>query len=399
MATLTFSEARQEVLRRVLVPNQIPVESVWLTEAAGRIGAEDVPCDRDMPPLPRSLRDGFAVRAADLGSDLSTGLEIIGEVRAGQMPSQPIRQGTAISIMTGAVVPDGADQVVMKEHVEHSGNLIRSARAPNPGEWISPAGSMARAGDIVVPSGRRIDASAIAMLATIGRSQIRVYRQPVVRILATGDEVVDIARKPNATEVRNSNSWALAADVRRFGGRPEILPVAPDQEHITRELIEYGLAADLLLISGGVSAGDYDFVETALANLGADFYFDRVTIQPGQPTVFGRANGTFFFGLPGNPLSTMVTFRIFAEAALARLSGVAQPDLLFHRAALHSPYRHKPGFTRFLPGLLSGGGSEVEILAWQGSGDIPTLVRANCFVVIDSERETWSAGEFIEVLL
>ena len=395
MATLTFSGARQEVLFRVLVPTVIPVESVWLTEAAGRICAENVPSDRDMPPLPRSLRDGFALRSADLGA----GLEIIGEVRAGQMPSQSVRQGTAISIMTGAVIPDGADQVVMKEHVEHAGNLIQSARAASPGEWISPAGSMAREGDIVVPSGRKIDASAIAMLATIGRSQVQVHRQPVVRILATGDEVVDIARKPNATEVRNSNSWALAADVRRFGGRPEILPVAPDREHITRELIEYGLAADLLLISGGVSAGEYDFVETALANLDAEFYFDRVTIQPGQPTVFGRAKGTFFFGLPGNPLSTMVTFRIFAEAAIARLSGVANPELFFHRAALQSPYRHKPGLTRFLPGLLSSGGSEVEILAWQGSGDIPTLVRANCFVVIDSGRDAWNTGDSIEVLI
>ncbi|MEO5951111.1 MAG: molybdopterin-binding protein, partial [Chloroflexia bacterium] len=200
-------------------------------------------------------------------------------------------------------------------------------------------------------------------------------------------------------QVRNSNSWALAADVRRFGGRPEILPISPDQEQITRDLIAYGLEADLLLISGGVSAGEYDFVEVALANLGAEFYFDRVLIQPGQPTVFGRANGTYFFGLPGNPLSTMVTFRIFAEAALSRLAGISHPELNFHQAAMQSRYTHKPGLTRFLPGILSNYGSEVELVAWQGSGDIPALVRANCFVVIDSKQETWEPGQLIQVIL
>lgn len=395
MATLTFSEAREEVLRRVLVPTDIPTESLWLTDAVGRVCAADIRSDRDMPPLARSLRDGFAVRSSDLASQL----KITGEIRAGQMPASPLEPSSAISIMTGAVMPDGADQVLMKEHVSNTGTHISTDRPPAPGEWISPAGSMARQGGIVIPSGRRMDPAAIAMLANVGQSQVLVTRQPIVRILATGDEVVDIARTPNPTQVRNSNSWALAADVRRLGGRPEILPISPDQEQITRDLIAYGLEADLLLISGGVSAGEYDFVETALANLDAEFYFDRVLIQPGQPTVFGKARGTYFFGLPGNPLSTMVTFRIFAEAAMSRLSGIADPPLHLHSAAIQANYSHKPGLTRFLPGLLSGNGKKVEILSWQGSGDIPTLVRANCFVVVDSEQESWQAGDFIQVLV
>jgi len=287
----------------------------------------------------------------------------------------------------------------MKEHVSRSGSHIATERLPQPGEWISPSGSMARKGDIVVPKGRRIDPAAIAMLATIGQSQVQVNQQPIVRILATGDEVVDIARTPNATQVRNSNSWALAADIRRFGGRPEILPIAPDEEQVTRDLIAYGLEADLLLISGGVSAGEYDFVEVALANLGAEFYFDRVLIQPGQPTVFGKAKGKYFFGLPGNPLSTMVTFRIFAEAALSRISGLKDPQLNFHTAAIQSRYSHKPGLTRFLPGFLSDFGRQIEILPWQGSGDIPTLVKANCYVVIDAEQDVWEKGQPIQVLM
>jgi molybdopterin molybdotransferase len=301
--------------------------------------------------------------------------------------------------MTGAVVPTGSDQIVMKEHVTLNGAFLTTSRPATPGEWISTAGSIAHEGDIVVPRGRRIDASAIAMIATVGQSQVPVYRRPIVRILATGDEVVDIPRKPDHTQVRNSNSWALAAEVQRLGGRAEILPIAPDQEQITRELIAYGLEADLLLISGGVSAGDYDFVEVALANLGAEFFFDRVLIQPGQPTVFGRARGTFFFGLPGNPLSTMVTFRIFAEAALSRLAGIPTPELFFHQATLTHPYQHKPGLTRFLPGRLSAQGRDVEIIPWQGSGDIPAIVRANSLVVIDQDKSSWQTGEYIQVLI
>jgi len=395
MATLTFADARQQVLDRVALPSNIPVETVWLSDALGRVSGADILSDRDMPPLPRSLRDGFAIRSQDLPGPLS----VIGEVRAGQLPDKPLSPGACLSIMTGAVIPDNADQVVMKEHVEHNDGAVISSRPSSPGEWISPKGSMARSGDVVVPKGHRIDAAAIAMIATVGQSQVVVNRQPVVRILATGDEVVDIARKPDNTQVRNSNSWALAADVRRFGGRPEILPISPDQEQITRDLISYGLEADLLLISGGVSAGEYDFVEIALANLGAEFYFDRVLIQPGQPTVFGQAKGTYFFGLPGNPLSTMVTFRIFAEAALSRLSGIGSPELNFHQASIKSRYSHKPGLTRFLPGLLTANGSEVELIPWQGSGDIPTLVRANCFVVVDAEKGAWEEGELIQVIL
>ncbi|WP_031498537.1 gephyrin-like molybdotransferase Glp [Bryobacter aggregatus] len=394
MGTLSFAAARRAVLDRVAIPGAIATESVWLTDAMGRVCAEDIGSDRDMPPLPRSLRDGFAVRSSDLPGRLT----VAGEIRAGQMPTETLVAGTAVSIMTGAVIPDGADQVVMKEHVTRAADRVETSRPGVAGEWISAAGSMAQCGEVVLPHGTRIGAGAIAMLASVGRTQVSVLRQPVVRILATGDEVVEIARQPNATEVRNSNSWALAADVKRFGGRPEILPIAPDDETVTRDLIEYGLKADLLLISGGVSAGDYDFVESALSQLGAEFYFTEVAIQPGKPTVFGKARGTYFFGLPGNPLSTLVTFRVFAEAALARLCGVAEPDFQLSRAALRSPYRHRPGLTRFLPGKLSNEGRSVEVLPWQGSGDIPALVRANCLVVVDSEQEEWAAGDSIEVI-
>ncbi len=393
MATLSFAEARQMVLDTVPVRRARKTERVWLNEAMGRVLGEDVLADRDMPPMARSLRDGFAVRGADVPGTL----RVKGEVKAGEMPSRAVGAGEAMRIMTGAVIPEGADAVLMKEHVALDGDVLRVERAALAREWISEAGSMAKSGEAVVRLGRVVDSSVVAMCASVGRSQVEVFERPVVRILSTGDEVLDIARKPDATQVRNSNAWALAADVRLFGGTAEILPVAPDEEKATRELIEYGLEADLLLISGGVSAGDYDFVEVALGNLGAEFYFDRVLIQPGQPTVFGKAKGTYFFGLPGNPLSTWVTFRVFAQAALERLAGMETDRPFAETAPMAKAYRHKTGLTRFLPGLRDATGA-VEILAWQGSGDIPALVRANAIVMVDAEKEAWEVGDRIGVL-
>jgi molybdopterin molybdotransferase len=391
MATLRFAEARQMVLDRVAPTERRNTERVWLSDAMGRVLAADVAADRDMPPLPRSLRDGFAI-TGEAGS-----FRLAGEIQAGQMPDRALGEGEAFAIMTGAVIPAGADRVVMKEHVRRNGDRITVERPTEAREWISEAGCLARAGESVVKRGQVVDSSRVAMLASVGATQVEVFDKPTVRILSTGNEVLDIARRPNPTQVRNSNAWALAADVKQFGGAAEILPVAPDEENATRELIEYGLGADLLLISGGVSAGEYDFVESALAQLGAEFYFDRVLIQPGQPTVFGRARDRFFFGLPGNPLSTWVTFRIFALAALERIMGLTESRHLLERAPLAAPFRHKPGLTRFLPGERRPDGS-VAILPWQGSADIPALARASAIVVVDDERESWQVGDTIGVL-
>jgi molybdopterin molybdotransferase len=218
-----------------------------------------------------------------------------------------------------------------------------------------------------------------------------------VAILATGDEIVAVTDTPAPHQIRNSNSYSLAAQVRRAGGDPVILPVAPDDKDATAHLIAQGLNADLLLLSGGVSAGRYDFVESALADCGAEFYFDRVLIQPGQPLVFGRARGKFFFGLPGNPASSMMTFELFGRAALDLLSGANEAPLPLTLARLTRPFRHKPGLTRFLPAQVSG--TEVTPVDWQGSGDIPSLCRANAFLVADPNQAEYRAGDPIPVLL
>ncbi len=395
MPTVTFTEARTCVLREVRAHAPTPaVETVALLDAAGRVLAENITADRDYPPVARSVRDGFAVRSADA----LKGVRLIGEVRAGASFSGTVGSGETVEIMTGAPIPAGADAVVMVEHVRREGGRISTDAVPHAGENINPRASEAHRGDIVVPRGRRLDYSCIAMLATVGRSSVSVYRKPSVAILATGDEIVQVDEHPRDFEVRNSNACSLAVQVARAGGVAEILPVARDDYESTRGLIERGLAADLLLLSGGVSAGKYDIVETVLADLGAEFYFDRVRIQPGQPLVFGRARGTFFFGLPGNPSSTMVTFEVLARAALQVLGGEADPVLPVTTAKLAASFRQKPGLTRFLPATLELDGMLTPI-RWAGSSDVPSLARANAFLVTEPDRESWEAGDPIGVLL
>lgn len=395
MPALSFPDARACVIREVSAVPALPVESVALADCLGRVLAEDIAADRDYPPFPRSGRDGFALRAADLPGRF----RLAGESRAGVSFHGSVGPGQAVEIMTGAPVPEGADAVVMVEHcVRHDDGTMATDRTAEPGANITPRAAEARRGAVILPRGKRIDYTAVGWLAGVGHSRVLVHRRPAIAIVATGDEIVEIDRTPGPDQIRNSNTWSLAAQVLRAGGVPLMLPVAPDSQPETRALIERGLReADLLLLSGGVSAGKYDVVEPALAGLGAEFFFDRVQIQPGAPLVFGRAQGKFFFGLPGNPGSTMVTFELFARAALDLLSGAADSPQPFALARLTRPFRHRPGLTRFLPALLEHG--DLTPLGWQGSGDIPALARANAFLVADPERPEYAAGDTIGVLL
>jgi molybdopterin molybdotransferase len=371
------------------------VETVALLEACGRVLAIDIPADRDYPPLPRSVRDGYAVRAADLPGTF----RCVGEVRAGGTAHMEVQAGQAVEIMTGAPVPIGADCVVMVEHCVVEGDLVTTDRVLAPGEHIDPPGSMALYGEVVVRGGNRIGFPEVAMLATAGLTRVPVFVKPRVALLATGDELVPVDEVPAPHQIRNSNVYSLAAQVGRAGGEPVLLPVACDDVEATRRLIEQGLESDLLLLSGGVSAGKYDVVESALAALGAEFVFDRVLIQPGQPLVFGLCRGKLFFGLPGNPASTMVCFEIFARAAVELLGGQIESPLLLLESKLDQDFNTKPGLTRFLPARLNADGSAVTPVSWQGSGDIPALARANCFLVTHPDRSHYVAGEPVRVLL
>jgi molybdopterin molybdotransferase len=396
VATLTFLQARECVLQKVSqARSPLDSQQVELLDAAGRVIAEPVSADRDYPPVARSVRDGFAIRAADLPGELY----LIGEVRAGESFHGEVAPGQAVEIMTGAPVPRGADSVIMIEHVVVNGEKVRTDRSIRPGENVNPQGSEAHRGAVLIEPGRRLTFADIALLAMVGRSRVSVYRRPEVAILPTGDEIVEVEKTPLEYQIRNSNSFSLAAQVSRAGAIPRMLAVAPDTYQATRELIEHGLRFDLLLLSGGVSAGKYDLVERVLGDLGAEFYFDRVLIQPGQPLVFGRARDKFFFGLPGNPASTMVTCEIFARAAIELLSGQAEISLPILRSRLTRDFRHKTGLTRFLPAHVSADGSEVTPAPWSGSGDIPALARANAFLVTEPDRESWNSGDLIQVLM
>ena len=396
MQALTFLEARETVLRRVRSGRTLPaIEEVPLAEAPGRVLAESATADRDFPALSRSVRDGYAVRAADVPGTL----DVAGEVRAGELYSGRLAAGQAIEIMTGAPIPEGADAVVMIEYTIREGNRVVIDRGAEPNQFINPKGCEAAAGAVLLCPGKRLDYSDIALLAAIGRPRIKVFRRPDVAIVATGDEIVEIDDNPLEFQIRNSNAWSLAAQVTRAGGSPKVLEVARDTAEHTRAVIGKGLESDLLLLSGGVSAGKYDVVEQVLAGINAEFYFDRVLIQPGQPLVFGNATGKFLFGLPGNPSSTMVTFEVFARAALQLIAGEETTPLPMTLARLTRDFKHRPGLTRFLPAILSPDGSEITPVKWQGSGDIPSLTRSNAYLVADPECPEYTRGELIRVLM
>ncbi len=404
---LSFVDARQTVEEYASKLSPTEPEMLSLLDTVGLVLAEDLRADRDFPPFPRSTRDGYALRAADVAT-VPAHLRLIGEIRAGASPEETaiaIGGGDTVEIMTGAPVPSGANAVAMVEYTERSGQVVTVQRTVQAGENIVAAGSEASQGSIMVARGARITHTTVAVAAAVGRAEVAAYRRPRVAILATGDELVDINLPPGPNEIRNSNSYSLAAQVYAAGGDPLILPVAPDSADELALLLRKGLEADLLLVTGGVSAGKYDLVEQVLASFEAQFIFTGARIQPGKPVVFGevalRDKTTPLFGLPGNPVSTMVTFQLFAKPVLDGLSGSTPQPLPFAKAALKSPFTTKTGLTRFLPGNLCGTHQqpEVELVRWQGSGDLMAIARSNCYIVVPPEKERFTAGESVTVLL
>src|SRR5882724_1419579 len=444
---LSFEEAYEVVrqhCRRILKAGDRPSEEVLLLQAAGRVMAEAVVADRDFPPFPRATRDGFAVRADDLASGITL-LRVVGQVRAGDSYDLPVASGEAVEIMTGAAVPAGADAVVMVEYTErksaeikHQGHegarrgesedqgavaddqildiagsekprleekrtedLVEIQRPSAAGENIVPAGAEARAGQELLPRGARLGSAQIALAAAAGKASLKVYRKPRVAILSTGDELVEVAEKPGPSQIRNSNSYSLAALVVECGGEPVQLPIAPDEEGKLTELIQEGLKADILLLSGGVSMGKFDLVEQALKSLGAEFFFTGAMIQPGKPVVFGEVGSGAFFGLPGNPVSVMVTFELFARQVVEALRGSEPSRLNSAQAKLNKDFKTKTGLTRFLPAVLDGGlyDPEVQVVQWQGSGDMLAAARANCYLVVPPDREKLAKGEMVTVVM
>ncbi|MDE3199858.1 MAG: molybdopterin molybdotransferase MoeA [Acidobacteriota bacterium] len=388
---------------------------VKLANTAGRVLASPLLADEDQPLFPRSTRDGYACRIEEIMQ--FDWLPVAGSTQAGQAPASSLPSGAVWEIMTGAPVPNGADAVVMLEHVDREENRIRMQRERKLQAWdnVVPRAAQAMKGDVLLEAGTQIGASQIALAATCGAAVLDVCVQPRVAILTTGDELIPVEAEPGPAQIRNSNAPMLAALVAEAGGEPWILPAAAD----TAEAIEGALhkvlqgenGADMLLISGGVSAGKFDLVEPCLEKLGATFHFTGIRIQPGKPLVFGEvpragAEPLPFFGLPGNPISSAVTFRLFASRAVGALAGNRNAGPSFALAELRegTKGRGNAGLTRFFPAYCDFHSftdrlPRVDTVPWQGSGDLAAFGRSNCCVIVPEGTASLDAGAVTRILL
>jgi len=396
---LSFTDARQLIITQTKAHlGSCPTIPLPVNDALGYVLAQEVRTDREYPPFHRSTRDGYAVRASEAVPNATLHCE--GEIKAGDTVTQPLNPSSCIQIMTGAAVPPGADAVVMIEFTRRDGDKVTFNRPISPGQNFVRQGSEARSGELALAPGLRLGYAELAVAAQVGAASLYCNKKPRVAVLSTGDEVVPITETPGPFHIRNSNSISLSAQIRLAGGEPVLLGNALDRVEDLSTKIERGLQEDALVLSGGVSMGKYDLVESVLKGLGAEFLFDAVAIRPGKPAVFGRCRNTWVFGLPGNPVSTMVTFQLFVIPALDILSGAAPRPLPFLDAALAEPIKEKSGLTHFLPARLEWpeGAPLVRALHWQGSGDIATLTQANCFLVVPADRQDITAGERVSVL-
>ncbi len=397
---LRFEDARQIVIEqagrcktpRVTISREI-------SDCLGYVLAEEIRTDREYPPFDRSTRDGYAVRAGEAAPGKT--LRCVGEIKAGDTVTEKLTAGNCVQIMTGAAVPVGADAVVMIEFTSREGDVVTFQRETKIGQNIVKRGSEADAGEVALSPGLRLGYAELAIAGQVGAAKLLCYQKPRVAILSTGDEVVPIAEVPGPFRIRNSNSVSLGAQVRLAGGEPVLLGNAGDRVDDLAAKIELGLREDMLVLSGGVSMGKYDLVESVLKSMGAEFFFDAVAIRPGKPTVAGRVRDKLVFGLPGNPVSTMVTFQLFAVPAMDVLSGTVARPLPLLEATLAEAMHEKTGLTHFLPARIEWdeGRARVAALRWQGSGDIATLSRANCFLVLPADRQDIAAGESVSVLV
>ena len=395
----SFEQAREKIIAAIrAVRGPLTNETIELARACGRVLAQPIAADRDYPPFDRSIRDGFAVRAEDAVSGAT--LRCIGEIKAGSGFDGVVGPGECVQIMTGAAVPAGADAVVMIEHVSIDGERIMLSRPTTRGQSIVARGKEARAGQRLLAGGTRLGYAEMALAGQVGEHHIEVFKRPRAAILSTGDEVVDVSVTPGQLQVRNGNSIALQTLAGMTGAESEPLGNAPDEKTELRRRIERGLEANLLIISGGVSMGKYDLVEGVLGDLGAEFVFDSVAIRPGRPAVFGVCRGKPVFGLPGNPVSTMVTFELFVVPAIDILSGAEPRPLPVFRARLAHALNERSELTHFLPARVQNvhGEPEVSALPWQGSGDMVAMAESNAFIVVSPAKLRWDAGEMAMVL-
>ncbi len=394
---ITVDEALSIVLSQV---TPLSEEQVALEAANGRILAEDVLADISLPPFNRARMDGYALRSIDAATAPAR-LRVVGEIAAGAAYAGEIHRGEAIKIFTGAPVPTGADAVQKIEVTESDGQSVIIKEPVEPGQFITPEASEVASGERVAERGREIGPAEMAVLASFGYADVFVGRRPRLAVLSTGSELVEVRRKPSGAQIRNSNSYTIASYSKRAGAEVDNLGTVSDSLEATVDaLTRASEGRDLVITSGGVSMGDYDLVKAALNQIGAEIYFDKVSIRPGKPTVFARRDQTWFFGLPGNPVSTSVTFNVFVRPAIRRLQSESAPLLPVVRAVVARPVKDSSSRRSYLPARLfiDEGRAMVEPLKWGGSSDLVAFMRANALIVVDEETRETREGETVEVM-
>ena len=393
---LTFEEARELVLERV---RPLGTEYVPLGDVAGRVLAGEVRSPWDLPPWDNSAMDGYAVRAADCRG--SAALMITGYMAAGGPDAPKVAPGCAVKIMTGSPIPEGCDAIVPFEEAEERDGAILVPAPVRPRAHIRFRAEDIPAGALVVPQGTVLRPPEISLLASFGRDTVPVYRKPRVAVLSTGDELVEMGKPPGPGQIVDSNSHALAAAIGEAGGVPVLLGIARDDRENLRAKLAEGLSADILITSAGVSAGDRDFVRDVLAEIGIAPVFWKVLIKPGGPTAFGVSGGTAVFSLPGNPVSSLITFEIFVRPAIRKMTGDRNPLKPAVKAALAEPVKKKPGKTQFFRVTIEPGeeGYVARTSGDQNTGILRTLVLADGIAILPAERTAFAAGEKVDVLL
>ena len=395
---LTYEEALQEVLKQVPEPRAVRVP---LRKSLGHVLAHPVLADLDLPPFKKSFVDGYAVRSQDAGT-VPVMLEVIGVVAAGSQSQPRVEAGKAVQIMTGAAVPPGADAVQMIEKTRSCGaEMVELLEPVAEGENVAMQGNEVRQGETVLASGRALGAAETGVLATFGQKEVEVYVAPTVAVIPTGDEIIEVEEKPAFGQIRNSNAYTLWALCHRLGLEAKVFPVTPDDPERTQEAVSQGLHYDLLLFSGGVSMGEYDYVHRILAEEGVSIFVQEVAIKPGKPIVVGRKGDHLIFGLPGNPVSAFVTFELFVRPAVRRWMGFQSSGLPRVWGELVSETRQKPGRKFFKQARTFWAVDKfgVEPIETKGSADLVAFSSANSLMILEADVTHLPVGARVEVIL
>ncbi len=396
---ISVEDAAQIVLdnTKALEPRKIDIK-----ESLGFYLAKDVVSDMDMPPFNRSAMDGYAVIAGDVASPPAK-LKVIETITAGMQPECCVEAGKAAKIMTGAIVPEGADSVIMVEDTEPvcNGTNVKVLKDIKKGKNIALMGEDMRKGQVVLKARKKIRPQEVGVLASVGVKEVDVFRKPSIGIISTGDELIEIGEELKPGKIRNSNSYSLAAQAMRVVDDVEIIGIAADNKETITSMIKSGLEKDALILSGGVSMGDYDFVGEVLKELGVEVFFEKVALRPGKPTVFGKHNNTLLFALPGNPVATFVTFELFVLPAIRKMMGSEKCESPLIKAAIEIDYKAKKKRREFRPACVrqNSSGLTVAPVEWHGSADLLSTTNANCLIVVPENLEKFEKGQMVDVML